>query len=104
MWTGVMFHKGLAESVNHEDGISSMHCRDGTQLSGRMVLDATGHARKLVEFDEKFDPGYQVRQPLLLQRSFELRLTSTWWQRLPYSSKAMTYCIHQVSVVPFYRG
>ena len=25
-----------------------------------MVLDATGHARTLVEFDEKFDPGYQV--------------------------------------------
>ena len=25
-----------------------------------MVLDATGHARKLVEFDAKFDPGYQV--------------------------------------------
>jgi hypothetical protein len=24
-----------------------------------MVLDATGHARKLVKFDKKFDPGFQ---------------------------------------------
>ena len=31
-----------------------------TQIQGRMVLDATGHARKLVEYDKPFDPGYQV--------------------------------------------
>jgi len=33
---------------------------DGSRLTTTMVLDATGHARKLVEFDAKFDPGYQV--------------------------------------------
>lgn len=26
---------------------------------GSLVLDATGHARKLVNYDQKFDPGYQ---------------------------------------------
>jgi lycopene beta-cyclase len=29
------------------------------QISGSLVLDATGHSRRLVEFDKKFDPGYQ---------------------------------------------
>ena len=56
-----MFHSGLAHSVSHSEGASCMRCRDGTELHGRMVLDATGHARKLIEFDEKFDPGYQAR-------------------------------------------
>ena len=28
-----------------------------------MVLDATGHARKLVEYDKPFNPGYQVMSP-----------------------------------------
>lgn len=57
---GVMFHKSNVESVSHEDCTSSVQCQDGTQLIGRIVLDATGHARKLIEFDKKFDPGYQV--------------------------------------------
>ena len=30
-------------------------------LPATAVLDATGHALKLVQFDDKFDPGYQVR-------------------------------------------
>ena len=57
---GVMFHHGMADSVRHTDGSSSLLCRDGAELTGRMVLDATGHARKLIEFDQKFDPGYQA--------------------------------------------
>ena len=40
-----------------------MECSDGTRIQGRMVLDATGHARKLVEYDKPFDPGYQVPNP-----------------------------------------
>jgi hypothetical protein len=28
-------------------------------ISGSLVLDATGHSRRLVQFDKKFDPGYQ---------------------------------------------
>jgi lycopene beta-cyclase len=33
---------------------------DGRELHARAVLDATGHARRLVEFEEEFTPGYQV--------------------------------------------
>ncbi|KXZ48879.1 hypothetical protein GPECTOR_24g168 [Gonium pectorale] len=28
-------------------------------IRGSLVLDATGHARRLVEYDKKFDPGFQ---------------------------------------------
>ncbi len=48
------------EGVSHGGGVSTVACDDGSRLTATMVLDATGHARKLVEFDSKFDPGYQV--------------------------------------------
>ena len=35
-------------------------CADGVDLTACMVLDATGHARKLIQFDKPFDPGYQA--------------------------------------------
>lgn len=38
-------------------------CADGTEVPAAAVLDATGHALKLVEFDQKFDPGYQATPP-----------------------------------------
>ena len=57
---GVTFQLAKVESVQHQDGSSHVKCSDGTQIQGRMVLDATGHARKLVEYDKPFDPGYQV--------------------------------------------
>lgn len=56
---GVSFYEGRVNSVTHSDGASSISCADGTAISGTAVLDATGHALKLVEFDAKFDPGYQ---------------------------------------------
>jgi lycopene beta-cyclase len=31
----------------------------GRQIQGSLVLDATGHRRQLVKFDQDFDPGYQ---------------------------------------------
>ena len=46
--------------MSHGEGASAVACADGSRLTATMVLDATGHARKLVEFDAKFDPGYQV--------------------------------------------
>lgn len=46
--------------VTHGGGSSMLECADGTQVPAVAVLDATGHALKLVEFDAKFDPGYQV--------------------------------------------
>ena len=29
------------------------------QIRGSLVLDATGHSRRLVQYDKKFDPGFQ---------------------------------------------
>ncbi len=46
--------------VQHRSGGSQLQCADGTSVEAAAVLDATGHALKLVEFDAKFDPGYQV--------------------------------------------
>lgn len=46
--------------TEHAGGSSSVLCSDGTRIPGCMVLDATGHARKLVEYDKPFNPGYQV--------------------------------------------
>jgi hypothetical protein len=48
------------EGVTHGDGGSTMQCGSGVALRSAAALDATGHALKLVEFDTKFDPGYQV--------------------------------------------
>jgi len=48
------------EGVEHEGGSSQVACSDGTRIPGCMVLDATGHARKLVEYDKPFNPGFQV--------------------------------------------
>ena len=47
----------------HGDGGSKMSCGSGVVLRSAAALDATGHALKLVEFDTKFDPGYQVGRP-----------------------------------------
>ena len=57
---GVTFQVAKVDGVNHQDGSSHVVCSDGTKIQGCMVLDATGHARKLVEYDKPFDPGYQV--------------------------------------------
>ena len=58
---GVVFHKDSVKRVEHKGGRSILHCKDGTSVSANLVLDATGHARKLVEFDQPFKPGYQVK-------------------------------------------
>ncbi len=44
-------------------------CADGTEVPSAAVLDATGHALKQVEFDQKFDPGYQAPPPPPLART-----------------------------------
>ena len=75
MWTyapvtaGVTFQMAKVDKVEHQDGSSHVMCSDGTQIKGCMVLDATGHARKLVEYDKPFDPGYQVFLASLLMSS-----------------------------------
>lgn len=58
---GVTFITGKVDSVQHGDGSSTVTVEgpESVQISGSLVLDATGHSRRLVEFDKKFDPGYQ---------------------------------------------
>ena len=57
---GVVFQESKVEGVAHGDGASELCCADGVRVPAAMVLDATGHSRKLVQFDAPFDPGYQV--------------------------------------------
>ena len=38
---------------------STASTSSSTKIDARVVLDATGHSRKLVQWDQPFDPGYQ---------------------------------------------
>lgn len=46
-----------AQRVRHGGGRSTLELDGGVQVSGSLVVDATGHSRKLVEFDKPFNPG-----------------------------------------------
>jgi lycopene beta-cyclase len=56
---GVRFLTDKVDSVSHAGGRSTVTTQGGAALRGSMVLDATGHSRRLVKFGQKFDPGYQ---------------------------------------------
>lgn len=56
---GVTFLKRKVDSVSHADGSSTVRLSDGSTIQGSMVLDATGHSRRLVKYDKEFNPGYQ---------------------------------------------
>ena len=43
--------------VEHGGGRSVMQCEDGSAPAGSLVLDATGHSRRLVKYDRPFNPG-----------------------------------------------
>ncbi|CAD7702617.1 unnamed protein product [Ostreobium quekettii] len=64
---GVRFHVTKVEDIMHDDYRSEVKCSDGSVLETTLVLDATGHARKLIQFDKKFDPGYQAAYGLLAE-------------------------------------
>ena len=66
-FAGVTFYETKADSVEHADGTSTLTCSDGKQLTAGFVLDCTGHARRLVEFDQKFDPGYQAAYGMMIE-------------------------------------
>nr|WJE87832.1 lycopene beta-cyclase [Chlorella sorokiniana] len=57
--SGVAFYRGKAKDVSHGDGRSTVALEGGGQVAGSLVVDATGHSRKLVEYDKPFNPGYQ---------------------------------------------
>ena len=45
------------QDVSHGGGRSTVACDAGVTVTGSLVVDATGHSRKLVEYDQPFDPG-----------------------------------------------
>lgn len=58
---GVEFGVACVEHCDHSDpNHSVVTLDDGRTVFAKMVLDATGHARKLVDFDRDFTPGYQA--------------------------------------------
>lgn len=64
---GVVFGSCAVDDVDHERGGSVVSLKggedgayDGQLVYSKMVLDATGHARKLVDFERDFTPGYQA--------------------------------------------
>ena len=58
---GVEFGAAAVESCdNSSSSHSIVTLSDGRKVFAKMVLDATGHSRKLVEFDRDFTPGYQA--------------------------------------------
>ncbi|GAQ85842.1 lycopene beta cyclase [Klebsormidium nitens] len=64
---GVTFYEAKVEGVVHDDAISTITCSNGTVLSARVVVDASGHSRSLVKYDQPFDPGYQVAYGVLAE-------------------------------------
>jgi flavin-dependent dehydrogenase len=57
---GVQFHFGRARSCTHNDNGSALLCLDGTVIAATVIVDATGHARKLTAMDGEHNPGYQA--------------------------------------------
>lgn len=56
---GVKFLTVKVEGVDHGEGHSVVRCEGEIRLVGSLAVDATGHSRRLVEYDRPFDPGYQ---------------------------------------------
>ncbi|KAK1310522.1 hypothetical protein QJS10_CPA08g01778 [Acorus calamus] len=64
---GVQFHQARVVKVIHEDSKSILICNDGMTLEATVVLDATGFSRCLVQYDEPYNPGYQVAYGILAE-------------------------------------
>lgn len=47
-FAGVTFLTGAADSVSHGQGRSTLKLADGRTINASMVVDSTGHVRKLV--------------------------------------------------------
>eukprot|EP00210_Caulerpa_lentillifera_P003218 g3074.t1 len=57
---GVYFKEAKVDSVvDLSYAIREVHCSENYVLKTRLVLDATGHSRKLINYDKEFNPGYQ---------------------------------------------
>ena len=60
------FHASTDAVPLAASGYSAIDCGDGTEVKARLVLDATGHAKKFVQFREDYDPGYQGAYGILV--------------------------------------
>mmetsp|Transcript_1612 Transcript_1612/g.3697 ORF Transcript_1612/g.3697 Transcript_1612/m.3697 type:complete len:1215 (-) Transcript_1612:111-3755(-) len=56
---GAEFLKGAVLDVEHDLEVSRVRVGE-QEVHATQVLDATGHLRKLVEFESEFTPGYQA--------------------------------------------
>eukprot|EP00271_Cylindrocystis_brebissonii_P008754 TRINITY_DN23241_c0_g1_i1.p1 TRINITY_DN23241_c0_g1~~TRINITY_DN23241_c0_g1_i1.p1 ORF type:complete len:646 (-),score=84.05 TRINITY_DN23241_c0_g1_i1:738-2675(-) len=65
---GVQFYQAKVASVSHNATGSEVRCTDGgPSISATVVLDATGFSRRLVEYSEPYDPGYQAAWGILAE-------------------------------------
>jgi lycopene beta-cyclase len=59
--SGARFLRAKVSACAHVGAVTHVTLDTGATLACSMVVDATGHSRRLVEYDAPFDPGYQVR-------------------------------------------
>lgn len=64
---GVKFHQAKVIKVIHEETKSMLICNDGITIQAAVVLDATGFSRCLVQYDQPYNPGYQVAYGILAE-------------------------------------
>lgn len=64
---GVKFHQAKVVKVIHEESKSLLICNDGVTIQAAAVLDATGFARCLVQYNKPYNPGYQVAYGILAE-------------------------------------
>lgn len=64
---GVKFHQAKVVKVIHEESKSLITCNDGITIQASVVLDATGFARCLVQYDKPYNPGYQIAYGILAE-------------------------------------
>nr|AKO73675.1 lycopene beta-cyclase [Lycium chinense] len=64
---GVKFHQAKVIKVIHEEAKSMLICNDGVTIQAKVVLDATGFSRCLVQYDKPYNPGYQVAYGILAE-------------------------------------
>lgn len=55
--------------VTHSKDRSFVVCDDGFVIETAVVLDATGHSRRLVQYDKPFNPGYQIAYGIVAEVS-----------------------------------
>ncbi|KAL2536071.1 Lycopene beta cyclase [Forsythia ovata] len=63
----VKFHKAKVWKVEHQEFESSIVCDDGVELKASLIVDASGFASTLIEYDKPRNPGFQIAHGILAQ-------------------------------------